>query len=710
MANLIVDLASSPASWRTRAWAISLVSLLVLITIPITLFASNQGPTVPAFLPAVYAAALLAYALTSFLFANQYATTSSPGFGILSVAYAFAFAITVPYLLSYPGVFSERGLIGQGGNTSGWLYLIEHYGFLALVLGYAFSELRAERRERTPEPSTGFVLSVAAAAAAAAIVGIALATANADAFPLTIGPRSTAAFSYVLAPIALGLDVVVTIALLIVVRRGERSTPLWMAVVTTAIGFELFTTWIGGGRYTVGWYFSRIEVVMAAGLILCVFLYYINIALKLQANSMQLLASARDAAERASAEKEALLREYVREQRVARTFQSAALPTSLPSVPGLLFDGFYAPGKSEALVGGDWFDALRLPDGRIVISIGDVAGSGLDAAVIMANMRQVIRGIAHVHSDPAMILEAADRVLRAEHPERFVTAFVALYEPMYHTLTYASAGHNRPFKREPSGAVAELASEGLPLGLRVRGEANHSVTAVVPGTFLVFYTDGLVESTHDYEDGERRLRSALDDRAILDDAHPARRIHDVVLENGSRDDVAILTMRIDQTPETDSSRWSFHSSDGASARAVRDEIEALLAAHGAGRADCTAAATVYSELVGNVVRYAPGRVEVLLDRSNPVPVLHMLDEGPGFSRFPELPRNLFSETGRGLFIVATLAEDFAVTRRERRGSHARVVLSLRRSRGIVSSHQTIAWSPDADRGISPELVDRVVDR
>jgi serine phosphatase RsbU (regulator of sigma subunit)/anti-sigma regulatory factor (Ser/Thr protein kinase) len=710
VANLIVDLASSRASIRTRAWAISLTTAIVLITIPIALLASEQGPSVPAFLPAVYAAALLAYALTSFLFANQYATTSSPGFGILSVAYAFAFAITVPYLLSYPGVFSDQGLIGQGGNTSAWLYLIEHYGFLALVLGYAFTEFRAERRERSPEPSKAYVFSVAIATLVLTFIGVGAALFDADSIPLVAGSRATGAFTYVLAPIALVLDLAVTIALLVVVRRGSKTTPLWMAVVTTAIGFELFTSAIGGGRYTVGWYFSRVEVVVAAGLILCVFLYYINIALKLQANSMRLLASARDAAELASAEKEALLREYVREQRVARTFQSAALPTSLPSVPGVVFDGFYAPGKSEALIGGDWFDALRLPDGRIVISIGDVAGSGLDAAVIMANMRQVIRGIAHVHSDPAMILEAADRVLRAEHPERFVTAFVALYEPMYHTLTFASAGHNRPFKREPSGAIAELASEGLPLGLRVRGESNHSVTAVVPGTFLVFYTDGLVESTHDYEDGERRLRSALANRAILDDAHPARRIHDVVLENGSRDDVAILTMRIDHAIENESSRWTFHSSDGASARAVRDEIEALLAAHGAGRSDCVAAATVFSELVGNVVRYAPGRVEVLLDRSNPVPVLHMLDEGPGFSRFPELPRNLFSETGRGLFIVATLAEDFAVTRREQRGSHARVVLSLRRARGRLGARQTIAWSPDGDRSASPALIDRVVDR
>jgi hypothetical protein len=76
----------------------------------------------------------------------------------------------------------------------------------------------------------------------------------------------------------------------------------------------------------------------------------------------------------------------------------------------------------------------------------------------------------------------------------------------------------------------------------------------------------------------------------------------------------------------------------------------------------------------------------------------MLDEGPGFSRFPELPRNLFSENGRGLYIVATLAEEFAVTRREQHGSHARVVLSVRRSSASIDPKETVAWSPDADRG------------
>src|SRR4029077_9821778 len=94
---------------------------------------------------------------------------------------------------------------------------------------------------------------------------------------------------------------------------------------------------------------------------------------------------------------------FERERMVATTFQQAALPARLPSAAGLTFDAFYHPAQHEAQICGDWYDALRLGDGRIVISLGDVAGSGLGAAVIMSAMRQVVRGVAQVYPDPSAI-------------------------------------------------------------------------------------------------------------------------------------------------------------------------------------------------------------------------------------------------------------------------------------------------------------------
>lgn len=233
---------------------------------------------------------------------------------------------------------------------------------------------------------------------------------------------------------------------------------------------------------------------------------------------------------------------FERDRNVARSFQDAALPTSLPAVPGFVFRAMYEAGKAEALVGGDWYDIFALGDGRIVISIGDVAGSGLSAAVTMAGVRQAIRGAAHVRAAPNVMLDAAHRVL-GETGERFVTAFAGVIDPRSSTLTYASAGHPPPLLRLPNGDVHELAGDGTPLGVPNDAERIERSLTLPSGSLLVLYTDGLVEATRDIVDGTQRLRAALLDDAVYHADDPARLLHDRILTQGSRDDVAILTIR-----------------------------------------------------------------------------------------------------------------------------------------------------------------------
>jgi GAF domain-containing protein len=235
---------------------------------------------------------------------------------------------------------------------------------------------------------------------------------------------------------------------------------------------------------------------------------------------------------------------FERERRVARSFQDAALPQRLPTLQGFAFSAIYEAGKAEALVGGDWYDAFPLVDGRIVVSIGDVAGSGLSAAVTMASVRQAIRGAAHAKAGPSGMLDAADWAL--DDPERrFVTAFVGVIDPVTSTITYQCAGHPPPVLRLPDGSVAELASGGLPLGLRTGGDASPLTAELPAGSMLVLYTDGLVESSHDILEGEARLRAALVDGTVVRAENPAQMLHDLILVNGSRDDVAILTVKLD---------------------------------------------------------------------------------------------------------------------------------------------------------------------
>ncbi len=373
-----------------------------------------------------------------------------------------------------------------------------------------------------------------------------------------------------------------------------------------------------------------------------------------------------------------LERELDREHRASLAFQEAALPSALPEVPGYAFAAVYEAAKGEALVGGDWYDAFRLADGRIVISVGDVMGSGLPAAVTMGAVRQAIRGAAQIHPDPASILDAVDRALRSDQPDRIVTAFVGVLDPITQMLAFASAGHPPPLLRAADGSVTELYAPDLPLGLRGENGRSRGDAGNVPlreGSLLVLYTDGLTESTRDVGAGERRLRAALDSQEVLAASDVARAIRNFVLDTPS-DDVAILAVRVGQRDSR--SRWTFSAADADAASAVRKAIVEALRAVGADADELGDAELVVGELIGNVVRHGRGEAEVVLDLSGGAPVVNVLDHGPGFVFHARLPRDTMSESGRGLYIVAALAHDISVVRRPEGGSHARAVLSAGR--------------------------------
>jgi PAS domain S-box-containing protein len=363
---------------------------------------------------------------------------------------------------------------------------------------------------------------------------------------------------------------------------------------------------------------------------------------------------------------------YERERRVARSFQEAALPKLLPNISGYTFDAIYEAGRSEAQIGGDWYDAFPLLDGRIVVSIGDVAGSGLRAAVTMSNMRQAIRGVAQVHADPDLMLEAADRTLRSEYPDAFVTVFVGVIDPLIGQIVYQSAGHLRPLISNETG-VEELEGGGLPLGLRGDDEGSSQMRALPAGSLLVLFTDGLVEASHRFAHDSQRLAAIVASRAIRESEHPAKAIHDAMLRNGSKDDVAILTIHcgaVERPPW-----WHIASArDAGQTRIVRDRVLSALETRGVTTDGIAIAQIILAELIGNLARYAPGPAKFSLTWSGEVPVLHVADTGPGYHFAAKLPADPLSESGRGLFLISALSRDFVVTKRHGGGSHSRVVL------------------------------------
>lgn len=231
-----------------------------------------------------------------------------------------------------------------------------------------------------------------------------------------------------------------------------------------------------------------------------------------------------------------------REQQIAETLQSAQLPRQLPAVAGFKLSALYRPAGQDSRVGGDWYDAFRLPDGRIGLSIGDVMGNGLDAAVTMGKLRQAIQSAGLVLPDPGIMLGAAGSTLALDDGDRIATAVAAVLDPYESTLTFAAAGHPLPLIRRVTGKLSTFNGTGPPLGIS-GGENQTHLARLNPGDLAVFYTDGLIEATRDAVSGERVLFNALASVKPLDIDNAAAGLHRRVLGNFTTpDDVAILTV------------------------------------------------------------------------------------------------------------------------------------------------------------------------
>jgi PAS domain S-box-containing protein len=362
-----------------------------------------------------------------------------------------------------------------------------------------------------------------------------------------------------------------------------------------------------------------------------------------------------------------------RERRIAETLQDSLLPPSLPDLPGLRFDAVYLPGATEAEVGGDWYDAFVLENGAIVVSAGDVTGRGPDAAVVMGKVRHLLSIAPSYEWDPARILDVVESVLARRYPGVIVTAFLGIIDPSWQSIRFANAGHPPPVLRR-AGGIQELKNDGLPVGLRREAEPSQSTIVDLHGAqMLVLYTDGLVESTHDVLAGYRRLHEVVAKDALLHTTSPAHFIEESCLAERPDDDVAVMTLQFDG-----SLRWSFDAENARAAQDARGQFVRYLRANAAPGGDISMAELVFGELVGNVVRHAPGSIEIDLDWSGECPMLHVIDRGPAFAGVSSLPDNVLSESGRGLFIVNALTRSLRIEHIPGYGNHVTAELPLRR--------------------------------
>ncbi|GGR49877.1 magnesium or manganese-dependent protein phosphatase [Streptomyces cinereoruber] len=361
---------------------------------------------------------------------------------------------------------------------------------------------------------------------------------------------------------------------------------------------------------------------------------------------------------------------YEQEHDLAEGLQQAMLPRRIPEVPGARTAVRYRSARLGRDIGGDWYDVIALPGGRVGAVIGDVQGHDTHAAAVMGQLRIVLRAYAAEGHTPATVMARASVFLHELDTERFATCTYAEVDLRTGVVQLVRAGHVDPLIRESDGRCRRLPVEGgLPLGLSAEfGRLDYPVTTLEldPGQTLLLYTDGLVEKPGaDLDEGLQWL-SSLVRRGPDDLQELADHLCDVVAERGGEDDVAILLLRRHGTyAAPGAGRFQQHvaQSDPEALRSARHMIRAAVRAWGAGeRAD--EIELVADELMTNALMHTDGGAIVTL-RVLPGPTRRLRVEVE--DRSSALPRRREAGeagvSGRGLLLVDQLSDAWGVESR-----------------------------------------------
>ncbi|QIK67263.1 SpoIIE family protein phosphatase [Nocardioides sp. HDW12B] len=223
--------------------------------------------------------------------------------------------------------------------------------------------------------------------------------------------------------------------------------------------------------------------------------------------------------------------------------QRAVLPDSMPVVDGMDVASWYRPsGRTE--VGGDFYDAIPLRDGRVALFVGDVMGRGVAAAANMAQMRAAVRAYAAADPRPAAVVGALDAMFGLFPTDQLVTLAYLLVDPTTDSLTFTNAGHPPPALLRADGTTEQLPiADGAPLGTVPQERTERSVTFCAGDTVVIF-TDGLIERRdEDISTGQQRVLDALPGLAADDLSAALERFGEHLTDPSRNDDVATLAAR-----------------------------------------------------------------------------------------------------------------------------------------------------------------------
>ncbi|MFG1811666.1 SpoIIE family protein phosphatase [Streptomyces sp. NPDC049040] len=363
-------------------------------------------------------------------------------------------------------------------------------------------------------------------------------------------------------------------------------------------------------------------------------------------------------------------RRYARERGATEELQRSMLPAPYTETHAVQAAGIYLPTDADGQgAGGDWYDVIPLPSLRVALAVGDVVGHGLRATATMGRMRSAIQVLAQLELPPEELLAHLDDFVAklaaddepAHEDALSSTCLYAVYDPIGHRLSAASAGHPPPVLMRPDGVVRYMGlNPGPPLGIGGL-PFESSVVDVPTDSVLVLYSDGLVQHRnqdigHGMEDLLARLAQVAPIAPTPSGLQKAAdRIVADIAPGELADDVTVLVSGLRAVPDTDIAAWPVPDEAAAVAESRRhtaDQLDAWGVAEAAG----FVVELVVSELVTNAIRYAGAPVLLRLVRTNTSLVCEVSDPS---NTQPRLRRaRTTDEGGRGLFLVAQLCDSW----------------------------------------------------
>jgi PAS domain S-box-containing protein len=351
-------------------------------------------------------------------------------------------------------------------------------------------------------------------------------------------------------------------------------------------------------------------------------------------------------------------RAFGREHRIAETLQRSLLPQALPSLPGVALSARYLPAASESEVGGDWYDAIALSGGRVLLVMGDVSGKGLAAASTLGALRSAIRAYALDGHGPAEIAERVNRFVLAEPArDHMATLVLAVFDPVSGKLSWVNAGHPPPLTLDADGTPVFLeGARSVPLGVLAFPAYEEDVTVLASGGAVVLYTDGLIERRGEHLETGMALLARAASAGPLDADDLCDRVLAATVPSGATsDDVALLALchvPLGSRLELDL------PSEPAALGSLRALLRRWLAQSDASDSDVHAIVMACSEACTNAIEHAGAPVDetiffaaVLHDGEVDVTVR---DRGRWRDHRPP------NDQGRGLELIEALMDDVRV--------------------------------------------------